>query len=157
MTAYYLVKGFLMGARIISAESNATLCQLQALELYNRTLDAMAVSNSFDGSNWQYVMFNLTYALASIHEPLYTCNLAYLQVFLNSLALYNSTVSVWSDRYALAEILKLNSGQIIDNMLDLLDECFDPACRGLLLGNTFWLLSNRKDDWWEEDDPLIDN
>ena len=40
MNAYYLVRGLLLGARIISTESNATLCQLQALEFYNRTQEA---------------------------------------------------------------------------------------------------------------------
>ena len=40
MNAYYLVRGFLLGSRIISTESNATLCQLQALDFYNRTQEA---------------------------------------------------------------------------------------------------------------------
>ena len=40
LNAYYLVRGLLLGARIISTESNATLCQLQALEFYNRTQEA---------------------------------------------------------------------------------------------------------------------
>ena len=102
-------------------------------------------------------MFNITYMLAGLNEPLWTCNQAYFQVALNAFALYNSTVSVWGDRYALAEILTINTGQIIDNVLDLVDECFDPACAGLIIGNTFWLLSNKKDDWWEEQDPLINN
>ena len=109
------------------------------------------------GLGWEYVMFNITYMLAGLNEPLYTCNQAYFQVVINAFALYNSTVTVWSDRYLLADILTINTGQIIDNVLDLVDECFDPACMGLLLGNTFWLLSNKKDEWWEEQDPLINN